>query len=235
MCRSRGGGGQPSSGLDVEEFLLHNVMCGAGRKWMGTMSVHRQDRFLGVPGFVAAMGVVLAFGLWSRSLSAHHSFNPQETSDGQQVHQVLHGTVRVFRVLNPHGALIIDARNANGETEGWLFELSPAAQLAREGWTEEMVQPGDEVTVAAMLSMTPNRARLRALQIHGKTADEPSRLLVSYGIRGDTPTMIRLRERLPTCGTIDQSYNRTECFLIDADAQAALDAEFPGDMAYVLP
>jgi hypothetical protein len=47
--------------------------------------------------------------------------------------------------------------------------------------------------------------------------------------------MIRLRERLPICGTIDQSYNRTECFLIDDQAMTALNDEFPEEMGYVLP
>jgi hypothetical protein len=183
---------------------------------------------------MAAVAVV-GFASWSGTAASHHSFNPRLNDDGSQAIAILHGTVRVFKILNPHGALIVNARNAAGEEEGWLFELSPAAQLAREGWTDEMVQAGDEVSIAALESMTPRRGRLRALLIHGKTAAEPARLLVSYGIRGDTPTMRRLRERLPTCGTIDQSYNRTECFLIDAEALAALDEEFPGDMGFVLP
>ena len=176
-----------------------------------------------------------AFVAWPRLAPAHHSFNSQLTVDGEEVIEILEGTVRVFKVLNPHGALIVNVPNGAGEEEGWLFELSPAAQLAREGWAEDMLQPGDNVTVAALVSVTPNRARLRAVLIHGKTQDEAARLLVSYGIRGDTPTMIRLRERLPTCGTIDQSYNRTECFLIDGQAMAALNDEFPGDMGYILP
>ena len=177
----------------------------------------------------------IALAGWSGMAVSHHSFNPRLNGDGSQAIAILHGTVRAFRILNPHGALVVEARNAAGEEQGWLFELSPAAQLAREGWTEDMVRAGDEVSIATLESMTPRRGRLRALMIHGRSADEPARLLVSYGIRGDTPTMRRLRERLPTCGTIDQSYNRTECFLIDREAKAALDREFPGDMAFVLP
>ena len=186
-------------------------------------------------GWLGMFVVTLALASWSGAARPHHSFNAQQNADGSEVIEILHGTVRVFKVLNPHGALIVNARDAAGEEAGWLFELSPAAQLAREGWTEDMVHAGDEVTIAALVSMTPHRGRLRALLIHGKTADEPARLLVSYGIRGDTPTMSRLRERLPTCGTIDQTYNRTECFLIDSDAMAAPNEEFPGDMGYVLP
>lgn len=183
------------------------------------------------------MTLILAvvFVAWPRLTPAHHSFSPRLTADGEEAIEILNGTVRVFKVLNPHGALIVNVPGETGEEEGWLFELSPAAQLAREGWTEEMLQPGDRVSVAALVSTTPNRARLRAVLIHGKSEGEAGRLLVSYGIRGDTPTMIRLRERLPTCGTIDQSYNRTECFLIDDQALAALNDEFPGEMGYVLP
>tara|TARA_Y100000590_G_C15655484_1_gene990428 strand:- start:1053 stop:1604 length:552 start_codon:yes stop_codon:yes gene_type:complete len=183
------------------------------------------------------MGFALlaTFAFWTDLLRAHHSFPAKLTEEGEEAIEVLSGVVRVFRILNPHGALIINVMNEEGEEEGWLLELSPAAQLAREGWTDDTVSPGDRVSVAAFVSTTPNRGRLRAMLIHGNDDINPDRLLVSYGIRGDTPTMIRLRERLPTCGTIDQSYNRTECFLIDSEAMVNLNAEFPGEMGYVMP
>ncbi len=145
------------------------------------------------------------------------------------------GIVRAFRILNPHGALIIETVNDEGSTDGWLLELSPAAQLAREGWYEEMVAPGDEVTVSILPSVTPSRARLRSLLIPGKTEGEPAQLFVTYGIRGDTPVMRRLKARLPVCGAITPGFQRTECFLIDAEASAALAEEFPEPMGYVLP
>ena len=179
--------------------------------------------------------VIAVFITWSGLSLAHHSFPAKLTEDGEEAIEVLNGTVRVFRILNPHGALIVNVPNEAGEEEGWLLELSPAAQLAREGWTDDTVNPGDRVSIAAFTSTTPNRGRLRAMLIHGQTEMEAARLLVSYGIRGDTPTMIRLRERLPTCGTIDQSYNRTECFLIDSDAMISLNEEFPGEMGYAMP
>jgi len=167
--------------------------------------------------------------------ASHHSFTALLTPDGEDSIDVLEGSVRVFRILNPHGALIVDATDEAGNTEGWLIEMSPASQLAREGWTEETVYPGDAVSVSIFPSVTPNRARLRALLIHGKAEGEPARLLVSYGIRGDTPVMRRLKARLPVCGTIDSRYQRTECFLIDEEAAGALAQEFPGPMGYVVP
>ena len=182
-------------------------------------------------------GLLLAYLIvaWPATAQSHHSFVARTTADGEDAIEVIDGSVRIFRILNPHGALVIDAVDAAGNTEGWLLELSPAAQLRREGWTEDMVGPGDHVTVSIFPSVTDNRARLRALLIHGKSDGEPGRLLVSYGIRGDTPIMRRLRARLPVCGTIDQSYQRTECFLVDDEAASALAQEFPGTMGYVLP
>lgn len=166
---------------------------------------------------------------------AHHSFDPLFDADGEEAIGVIDGSVRVFRILNPHGALVVDVTGASGDTTPWLIELSPATQLAREGWTDDMVDPEARVTVAVGLSRTPNRGRLRALLVHADRDGEPATLLVSYGIRGDTPVMRRLRERLPACGAIDSSHGRTECFLIDAAALRALEAEFPGRMGYVMP
>ncbi len=194
-------------------------------------------RHFAYPHAQAAFGLLLATLIvsWPQTVESHHSFVARTTPDGEDAIEVIEGSVRIFRILNPHGALVIDAVDAAGNTEGWLLELSPAAQLRREGWTEDMVGPGDAVTVSIFPSVTENRARLRALLIHGKEEGAADRLLVSYGIRGDTPIMRRLRERLPVCGTIDQSYQRTECFLIDAEAASALAQEFPGPMGYVIP
>ncbi len=155
--------------------------------------------------------------------------------NGEQTIETRDGTVRVYRVLNPHSAVIIDTVAEDGSEESWLLELSPRAQLAREGWTDETMASGDAVSVAIIPSRTPNRGRLRAILVHPKTADADAQLLVAYGIRGETPVMQRLRDRLPVCGTIDASYNRTECFTLNAQALADLEAEFPGHMGYVLP
>ena len=199
------------------------------------MGVRRCLTYVRKKGGSFTLGLVGALIVWPQLASSHHSFASVFTADGEEAIEVIEGSVRVFKILNPHGALIVNVTNEAGATEGWLSERSPAAQLAREGWTDDSLSAGDEVTVAVFPSVTPNRARLRAVLIHGKTEQEAARLLVSYGIRGDTPVMRRLRERLPVCGTIDASYNRTECFLVDADASRALDEEFPGHMGYVMP
>lgn len=179
--------------------------------------------------------ILVAVALWTQPAASHHSFSALQTPEGEDAVYAFEGTVRAFRILNPHGALIIDAIDDAGNSEGWLLELSPASQLAREGWHEGLVSPGDTVTVSIFPAVTPNRARLRALLIPGNSESVPSQLLVTYGIRGDTPVMRRLRERLPVCGLIEPGFDRTECFLIDAAAAVRLEEEFPGLMGYVRP
>ncbi len=186
-------------------------------------------------GRLTAAMLLSALAAWTLPGTAHHSFPTLLTEDGEEVIEVLEGTVRVFRILNPHGALVVDVPDEAGDSVGWLIELSPASQLAREGWRDDMLDPGDAVSVAIYRSRTLGRARIRALLMHGKGEGGAGRLLVSYGIRGDTPVMRRLRERVPTCGIIDQSFQRTECFRIDAEAERALAEEFPGPMGYVMP
>ncbi|HMB74029.1 MAG TPA: DUF6152 family protein [Gammaproteobacteria bacterium] len=171
---------------------------------------------------------------WSLGASAHHAFDPLLDAEGEQTFAVIDGSVRVFRIVNPHGALIVNVTDESGATTPWLIELNPATQLAREGWTNDMVDAEDRVTVAVALSRQHNRGRLRALLVHPDDAEAPARLLVSYGIRGDTPVMRRLQERLPGCGILNEEYGRTACFLVDAAALRDLEQEFAGPMGYVM-
>lgn len=180
------------------------------------------------------MALASAFITWSQPAAAHHSFATLLTADGEDVIEIYDGSIEIYRLLNPHTALIVNVTADNGAVEDWLVEMSSLASLIREGWTDESLSDGDEVTIAILRSHTPRRGRLRAVLVHG-TGDEASRLLVAYGIRGDTPVMRRLRERLPVCGDIDGRLGRSECFLADAQALRALEEEFPGKMAYVMP
>ncbi len=167
--------------------------------------------------------------------AAHHSFPPLLTADGEEVIRIFEGSIELFKLLNPHTALIVNVTNESGEDEGWVIEFSSSSSLLREGWTDESLSPGDKVTIAILASHRPNSGRLRAVLVHGTTREEAARLIVAYGIRGDTPIMRRLRERLPTCADIETRLDRTACFSVDAQALRALEEEFPGQMAYVMP
>lgn len=186
------------------------------------------------PGTLTILVLAGAFVTFIHPAGAHHSFATLFTEDGEEVIQVLDGTIEIYRLLNPHTALIVNAMDDQGAVEDWLIELSSAASLVREGWTDESLRDGDEVTIAVLRSRTPRRGRLRAVLVPG-TEDEAGRLLVAYGIRGDTPVMHRLQERLPVCGSIDPRLGRSQCFIVDEEALQRLEEEFPGHMGYVLP
>ena len=184
-----------------------------------------------------ALGAVLLIGALAalrQPAVAHHSFAPLRTASGEDVIEVYDGVVDTYKLLNPHTALILNLDNEDGSQSDWLIEMSSSATLAREGWTDNSLVAGDAITVAVMRSQAAQRGRLRAILVHPND-NAPGKLFVLYGIGGDTPVMHRLQERLPLCGTIDPSLDRSQCFSVDADALEALTAEFPGKMGYVLP
>ena len=201
----------------------------------------RPGRFSSPILFPAALAIGIA---GTPSADAHHSFAQRVAGELQSI-EIHDGTIELYKLLNPHSALIVrvdgvatggDATGGDGSTgEDWLIELSSASTLGREGWTDDFLSAGDRVTVAILASRTPNRGRLRALLVHPDSADEAFRLIVAYGIRGDTPIMRRLRDRLPTCPGIDPRLQRGECFMVESAALQALEDDFPGKMGYVLP
>ena len=179
----------------------------------------------------AAMVAILTVAGSQQAIS-HHSFAQRVAGELQSI-EVFDGTIELYKLLNPHSALIVSV--ADGTDSDWLVELSSASTLGREGWTEDFLSAGDKASIAILASRTPNRGRLRAMLVHGAGNPEASRLIVAYGIRGDTPVMSRLRARLETCEGIEGKLRRGECFLVDAAALQALEQEFPGDMGYILP
>ena len=181
---------------------------------------------------IPAMVVVGAAVVGSRQAISHHSFAQRVAGELQSI-EIFDGVIELYKLLNPHSALIVSV--ADGADEDWLVELSSASTLVREGWTEDFLSPGDQVSIAILASRTPNRGRLRAMLVHGPDASAVSRLIVAYGIRGDTPVMSRLRARLGTCEGIEGKLRRGECFLVDPAALQALEQEFPGEMGYILP
>lgn len=195
----------------------------------------------------------------SHAAFAHHSFAQRVAGELQSI-EIHEGTIELYKMLNPHSALIVrvdgddtsgndasrngasgddasgnDASGEDAAGEDWLIELSSASTLGREGWTDDFLSAGDRVSIAILASRTPNRGRLRALLAHADDDAEASRLIVAYGIRGDTPIMRRLRDRLPTCAGIEARLQRGECFMVESAALRALEEEFPGRMGYILP
>jgi hypothetical protein len=86
-------------------------------------------------------GLLLAAAL---PVLAHHSF-AAEYDDKKPV--TLTGTVNKVEFMNPHIWVILDAKDASGQSARWQCEGGPPNSLVRQGWTKNSLKPGDEVTI----------------------------------------------------------------------------------------
>ena len=74
--------------------------------------------------------------------AAHHSFAMFD----QQKIMTLDGTVHEFQWTNPHAFLEVDVPDG-GKSTRWSLELNSPNNLKRQGWSRDVVKPGDKVTV----------------------------------------------------------------------------------------
>ena len=95
-----------------------------------------------IPGII---GVVAAVGYALPAL-AHHSFAAEFDSESPVE---LTGTVTQVEWLNPHVWFYVDVANDEGEVDSWGLEMGSPNRLARSGWNQNSLRPGQVVTVMA--------------------------------------------------------------------------------------
>jgi len=59
---------------------------------------------------------------------------------------VMSGKVKVWRMVNPHPALVFDAMK-DGAVETWTITFNSVADVRRHGWSRTTFKEGDPVTV----------------------------------------------------------------------------------------
>jgi hypothetical protein len=94
--------------------------------------------------------VVCACLLASASVYAHHSLAGVYAL-GKEAK--ITGAFKAFRLINPHSALKVDVKGANGSTVEWNILGGSVQQLARLGIGKSgpnALKAGDEVTVTIM-------------------------------------------------------------------------------------
>ena len=96
---------------------------------------------------ILASVVLCGWLLGSGSLLAHHSlaavYDMRKEMD-------LSGTVVSIKFSNPHGALVVAVKNANGPATEWVMTLGSATALAQRGIGRtgpNALHPGDAITV----------------------------------------------------------------------------------------
>ncbi len=56
------------------------------------------------------------------------------------------GTVKQFRMVNPHGRIEVEVKEESGAVALWDIESGSASGLYRRGWRTSDLKPGDRVT-----------------------------------------------------------------------------------------
>jgi hypothetical protein len=94
---------------------------------------------------IALLGLVFVAGLWiaAEPVLAHHG---RGTTYDTSRKIELKGTVTEVMWRNPHIAIFLDVRGADGQVTKWVVEHSNISQLARLGYGKQTVQAGMEVT-----------------------------------------------------------------------------------------
>jgi hypothetical protein len=124
--------------------------------------------------FVLLVGLLAVYG----PILAHHgSASSYDMRAGKEVAMV--GTVTRFAWENPHVFIIFDVNDGKGNITHWAAETHPPYVLLKDGWTKNILKPGDEVaiTVFPAKSGTPV-GLLSKIVLNGKVLldDEQLRL-----------------------------------------------------------
>ena len=78
---------------------------------------------------------------------AHHGFAAYSNES-----ITVQATMTDFKFVNPHVQLYFDVTNEAGEVEHWQAELTAPNRLARGGWTNKTLQPGDEIRISGQVA-----------------------------------------------------------------------------------
>jgi hypothetical protein len=94
---------------------------------------------------------------------AHHPFSAEY--DWKQPVTVT-GTVSKLDWANPHAHIYVDAKDPDGKTKSWTFELGGINALTNAGWSKDSVKTGDIVIVDAWLSKSQsNVANVKSIKL----------------------------------------------------------------------
>ena len=115
-------------------------------------------------GVVTWLGL-LTLAAGSAAAAGHHSLTP--LYDTQRSVRIS-GTVAQFQFINPHPVLIVDARDADGETTTWRVELDNRFELASAGIEKTTLMPGDRIHV------TGNPGHTQANILYLRTLERPA-------------------------------------------------------------
>lgn len=87
---------------------------------------------------------------------AHHSFAAAYDLN-QPV--TVHGTIDKVLLRNPHSWFLIDVKDANGKVEEWAFEAGTPSGMIRNGYRQDILKSGTEVTIKGFRARDASQKR----------------------------------------------------------------------------
>lgn len=103
---------------------------------------------------IAGQVVVLAGLIFSGPLSAHHGAGTFETTTPIRVK----GTIVRYIWANPHSAIIVEQKTADGKTIRWALESSsPLGLLERNGFSKDSFKPGEVIEACGFAPKSASR------------------------------------------------------------------------------
>ncbi len=99
---------------------------------------------------------------------AHHSFAVYFDSAKDVT---ITGKVTSFRFTNPHGVIVLEVADPQGQVREWRAETNAPVVLQRRGWTRDSVKPGETITIDGWPSRDgkPYLRLRQALDANGKS------------------------------------------------------------------
>jgi hypothetical protein len=113
-----------------------------------------------------------------RPTFAHHgSASSYDMRAGKEIAMV--GTVTRFAWENPHVFITFDVNDGKGNMTQWAAETHPPYVLLKDGWTKNILKPGDEIAITVFPAKSGSPVGLLAkIALNGKVLldDEQLRL-----------------------------------------------------------
>ncbi|MGE4657509.1 MAG: DUF6152 family protein, partial [Gammaproteobacteria bacterium] len=91
---------------------------------------------------------------FSGEVYGHHSMTWHFDRDKEIT---IEAVITEFKFVNPHGRILLDVTDESGRAQIWDCELNGAASAARNGWTEDLFQPGQHITVTGFAARRNER------------------------------------------------------------------------------
>jgi DNA/RNA endonuclease YhcR with UshA esterase domain len=104
-----------------------------------------------IAGYVV-IGVLAAAG----GARAHHA----DSLYDQDRLVTVTGVVTRFEFVNPHDLIYLDVRDDQGKLRQWLVYGAAPVTLAKAGWNQKTIQPGEQLTITGFQRKDGRRGML---------------------------------------------------------------------------